>query len=147
MTELRRRRDETRSEECWRIYYGDVHVGTIAARTGGPRDEAKWDWKCGFYPGIEPGEHRSGSAETFPEARAEFEAAWQALLPARTDADFQAWRDAQALTAWKYAMWEAGAKLPTQTTSGVSRCFCGATIDIAGTDRHVLDAHSEMRTA
>jgi hypothetical protein len=66
-------------------------------------------------------------------------------LASRTEADFQAWRDAQAFTAWKYAMWDAGAKLPTQTTSGTSRCFCGATINIASTDQHVLDAHRDMR--
>ncbi|WP_027578505.1 hypothetical protein [Bradyrhizobium sp. Ai1a-2] len=141
MTELRRRRDDTRPEECWLIYYGDVLVGTIAARTGGPRDEAKWDWKCGFYPGTEPGDHRSGSADTFQVARTAFEAAWEILRDSRTEADFQAWRNEQAITTWKYAMWEAGAKLPTQTTSGVSGCFCGVTIDIAGTDRHVLAAH------
>jgi hypothetical protein len=29
-------------EECWHIYYGEVHVGTIAIRTGIPLDEDPW---------------------------------------------------------------------------------------------------------
>jgi hypothetical protein len=140
MTELTRRRDRHRSG-CWRVHYGGVEVGTIAERTGGPNDENKWDWICGFYPGTEPGEHKNGSAASFEIARVEFEVAWEALLARRTEADFLAWRDAQAFTAWKYAMWDAGAKLPTQMTSGTSRCFCGAAIDIAGVDRHVREAH------
>ena len=36
-----------------------------------------------------------------------------------------------------YAMFDAGLPLPTQLTSGRSKCFCGAEIDIAGVDRHV----------
>jgi hypothetical protein len=141
MTELTRRRDQTRAQECWLIYYGDVHVGTISAHTGGPRDEAKWDWSCGFYPGNEPGEHRSGSAATFDRAHADFENAWQILLSRRSKADFQAWRDAQAFTAWKYAMWDAAAKLPTQMTAGKARCLCGAEIDVASVVSHLRGVH------
>jgi hypothetical protein len=29
-----------RQEECWLIHYGDVHVGTIAERTGNPHERA-----------------------------------------------------------------------------------------------------------
>jgi hypothetical protein len=37
MPELTRRRDQDTREECWLIYYyGDVHVGTIAIRSGIP---------------------------------------------------------------------------------------------------------------
>jgi predicted RNA-binding Zn-ribbon protein involved in translation (DUF1610 family) len=32
-----------------------------------------WEWHCGFYPGSQPGEHTSGTALTFEEARAGFE--------------------------------------------------------------------------
>lgn len=39
------------------------------------------------------GECTSGTAETFDDARAEFEAAWLVFLSSRTEADFQAWRD------------------------------------------------------
>ncbi|WP_028164159.1 hypothetical protein [Bradyrhizobium elkanii] len=147
MLELTRRRDPTRPEECWRVHYGDVCVGTIARRNGAPGSEPPWEWSCGFYPGTKPGEHQTGTAETFEAARADFEAAWEALLANRTEADFQAWQQSQVFTAWKHAMWEAGMKLPTQTTSGVSRCFCGATIDIAGTEAHVYSEHMIRGTA
>jgi hypothetical protein len=33
---LTRRRDHDRREECWLIYYGDVHVGAIAQSVGNP---------------------------------------------------------------------------------------------------------------
>jgi hypothetical protein len=56
-----------------------------------------------FYPGTEPGRYRSGNAETFEQARDAFERAWEAFLPTRTEADFQAWRDQQAWTREKYA--------------------------------------------
>jgi hypothetical protein len=35
--------------------------------------------------------HSNGAAPTFDQARADFEAAWQAFLSKRTEADFQAW--------------------------------------------------------
>jgi hypothetical protein len=54
MKELTRRRDPNLPNECWRIYYSDVHVGTISARTDGASHEHRWDWNCGFYPGTEP---------------------------------------------------------------------------------------------
>src|SRR5437868_612055 len=37
-------------EERWLIYYGEVHVGTIAIRSGIPHDKDPWGWRCGFYP-------------------------------------------------------------------------------------------------
>jgi len=40
-------------------------------------------------------------------------------------------------------MREAGCKLPTQMPDGRSRCFCGAEIDIAGTEQHVLALATE----
>ena len=95
MPELTRRRSTDAPEKCWHIYYGDVHAGTIAIRSGSPYDEDPWEWTCGFYPGSHPGEHQSGTATTFDEARADFEAAWQIFLSKRTEADFQSWRDAR----------------------------------------------------
>jgi hypothetical protein len=77
MPELTSRRSTDAPEECWHIYYGDVHAGTIAIRSGSPYDEDPWEWTCGFYPGSHPGEHQNGTAATFDEARADFEAAWQ----------------------------------------------------------------------
>jgi hypothetical protein len=77
MPVLTRRRDHDRREECWLIYFSDVQVGTIAIRSGIPHSQAPWGWRCGFYPGSEPGEFTSGTATTFDQARADFEKAWQ----------------------------------------------------------------------
>ena len=54
MPELTRRRYPER-QDCWHVYYGDVHVGTIAIRVGCPHDEDPREWACGFYPGSRPG--------------------------------------------------------------------------------------------
>ena len=113
MPELARHRSSDAREECWHVYYGDVHAGTIAIRSGSPYDEDPWEWTCGFYPGSHPGEHQNGTAATF-----DFEGAWRVFLSKRTDADFQAWRDQRDWTARKYVMWEAG-----------ERCPCGETFD------------------
>jgi hypothetical protein len=115
MPELTRRRSPDRQEPCWLIYYGDVHCGTIAERTGNPFDTEQWEWRCGFYPGSDPGECSSGVAKTFGDARADFEAARKVFFSNRTEADFQAWRDQRDWTARKYAMWERGEKLPSLT--------------------------------
>jgi hypothetical protein len=69
MPELTRRRSLESPDECWHVYYGDVHVGTIALRTGMPPGEDPWDWNCGFYPGSHPGECTDGTAATFKRAR------------------------------------------------------------------------------
>jgi hypothetical protein len=68
MPELTRRRSPDAREKCWHVYYGDVHAGTIAIRTGMPHDEDPWEWHCGFYPGSHPGEHQSGTAASLGEA-------------------------------------------------------------------------------
>jgi hypothetical protein len=47
----------------------------------------------------------------------------------------------RAWTAWKYAMHDAGFKLPTQSADSRSRCFCGAAIDTVGMAQHVNTAH------
>jgi hypothetical protein len=59
-----------------------------------------------------------------------------------TEADFEAWRRSQAWTAWKYAMWDAGCRLPTQVACGRTRGFCGAEIDIASMSPHVNERHN-----
>jgi hypothetical protein len=135
MTALTRCRDLKAREECWHIYYSDIRAGTITRGSGVGSVAPVWQWHCGFYPGSRPGEITSGSAATFDQARAEFEAAWSVFLAKRTEADFEAWRFQRDSTAWKYAMWDAGLKLPTQTQAGRSRCFCGAEITIASQRR------------
>jgi len=109
---LTRRRNLEASDECRQIYFGDVRVGTIVIRTGNPHDTDPWEWWCGFYPGSHPREHQSGTAATFDQARADFEAAWRVFLSNRTEADFQAWRDERDSTARKYALWDAGNGVP-----------------------------------
>jgi len=43
----------------WYVYCADVRVGWIGQRAGVPKTGHQWDWSCGFYPGIEPGQHRT----------------------------------------------------------------------------------------
>jgi hypothetical protein len=83
MPMLTRHPDRDR-QDCWRVFYGDVCVGTVGRRTGVGVDQ--WEWGCGFYPGTDPGEGRSGTGATFEAARAAFEAAWGVFLPTRTEA-------------------------------------------------------------
>jgi hypothetical protein len=91
MPQLTSRRSADR-QDCWHIYFGDVHAGTIAMRAGNPHDTEPWEWICGFYPGSRPGEIQSGTSATFEDARAEFAAAWKIFFANRSEADFQAWR-------------------------------------------------------
>ena len=73
---LTRRRPADR-QDCWHIYYGDVHAGTITMRAGNPHDTDPWEWSCGFYPGSRPDEIQSGTSATFEDARADFASAWK----------------------------------------------------------------------
>ena len=134
MPELTRRRSADHREECWQIYFGDVHAGTITERVGNPHDTDPWEWSCGFYPGSHPGEHQSDTTATFEEARADFEHAWQVFLSNRTEADFQAWRDQRDWTERRYA--DAGKRLepsshgPGTPCSRFMKCPCGAVFDL-----------------
>jgi hypothetical protein len=140
MTGLTRRRSPQDSN-CWHIYFGDVRVGTVVRAIGTPNHAELWQWYCGFYPGSQPCENTSGTAETFDQARKAFEAAWRVFLASRTEEDFAAWRYDRDLTAWMYAMRDAGLKLPTQTQDGFARCFCGADVNNADIRSHILASH------
>jgi hypothetical protein len=72
MPTLMRRRSHDSHRETWLVFYGDVLVGSIAERAGVPADLEQWGWTCGFYPGVEPGQHQDGTAATFEDARAVF---------------------------------------------------------------------------
>ena len=48
--------------DCWHIYYGDVHVGTIARSVGAPHQGEQWNWLW---------KHESGTYVRFPLAGAE----------------------------------------------------------------------------
>jgi hypothetical protein len=141
MPALTRRRSTDAREECWHVYYGDVHAGTIAIRSGNPYDEDPWEWHCGFYPGSKPGEHQNGTAATLDEARGDFESAWKVFLSKRTAADFQAWRDQRDWTARKYALWDTGKRLeppsygPSKPCSRFMKCPCGEIFDMQGPEQ------------
>ena len=111
MSDLTRRPDPHRAD-CWLIYFGDVHVGTIARAVGTPNATEEWRWQCGFYPGCNAGERRAGAAATFDQARADFKAAWRVFLSKRTEADFQTWRDQRDWTAEKYRRFDHGERMP-----------------------------------
>jgi hypothetical protein len=152
MPALTRRRDRDAHQEAWLIYHRDVHVGTIARTVGNPNAALQWQWRCGFYPGSESRECTSSTAATFDEARADFEAAWRVFLSKRTEADFQEWREQRDWMARKYAMWEAGERLPSQRPTSIMRCTCGESFDSHRLDEsliHVphLSAAHEIRRA
>jgi hypothetical protein len=65
MVALTRRRSPVHRQECWQIYYGDIHAGTIIERVGNPHDTEPWEWRCGFLSRI---------------ARADFEGACRVFL-------------------------------------------------------------------
>jgi hypothetical protein len=110
-TKLTRRPDPHRPD-CWLIYCGDIHAGTIAKAVGMPNAVNLWNWSAGFYPGSRPGECKSGTADTCELAKAAFEKAWLAFASTRTEADYQAWRDHRDWTARKYAARDHGEPVP-----------------------------------
>jgi hypothetical protein len=81
MPELTRRRDPDALQETWLIYFGDVHVGTIMRSVGNRNAAPQWQWRCGFYPGSNPGECKAGTSLTFGQARADFDAKAPRLPP------------------------------------------------------------------
>jgi hypothetical protein len=98
-------------------------------------------WSCGFQPGCDQGEQKHGIGKNFEEARLGFQAAWEKLLPKKTEAHFELWRQNRDQTAWKYRMWEEKCRMPSQTTDGRSQCFCGEWITQASIPKHVREAH------
>jgi hypothetical protein len=45
-----------------------LHVGTIMRSVGNPDAAPQWQWRCGLYPGSEPGECKNGTAASFEAA-------------------------------------------------------------------------------
>ena len=119
----------TRTVRLGDVYYGDVRVGLIGERAGVPVDRDQWQWSCGFYPGLHPGQHRYGIAATFEAARIGFEADWKALLPEIPEGAFEEWRHQRDFTEEKYAAWARGEKLPSEVFSSMMRCVCGVRFD------------------
>src|SRR3977135_75267 len=92
MPALTRRRSSNAQAESWQIFYGDVQGGTMGIRAGVPVDEDQWGWSAGLHPRSHRLEHHDGTAETFEQARADFEVAWRNYLPGCTEADFTEYR-------------------------------------------------------
>lgn len=128
----------------WFIFYGDVRVGHIGKRAGVPTSAPQWGWNCGFYPGCDPGQQTNGTGETFEEARSGFEQAWKKLAASRTEAHYELWRQNRDFHAWKDRMHDERLLLPTQRTSGIAHCFCGAEITNASVSKHIQTAHRGM---
>ncbi len=63
------------------------------------------------------------------------------MRPTRTEAHFEMWRRQRDFTAWKYRMRDEKLPLPTQSTSGQARCFCGVEITNTSIDSHIREAH------
>ena len=106
------RRRSPHCADCWHVYVGDVRAGTLSKAVGLPNAADAWQWTCGFYPGSHPGELRGGIEPTFDQAREAFAAAWRIFVAKRTEADFEEWREARDWTARKYALIDAGHKVP-----------------------------------
>jgi hypothetical protein len=128
MPALTRRRSDNPHQVTWHVYFDDVRVGTIGERAGVPVDVDQWQWSCGFYPGLHPGQHRYGTTATFDEARAGFEVAWCGLQPNIPDAAFEEWRHQRDFTERKYAEWDRG-ECPSRIASSMMTCPCGVRFD------------------
>jgi hypothetical protein len=51
------------------------------------------------------------------------------FLSSHTEADFQEWRDQRDRIARKYALWDAGERLPSRQPNSMMRCACGESFD------------------
>jgi hypothetical protein len=129
MPALTRRRSDNPHQETWLVYLGDVHVGTIGERAGVPVGVDQWAWSCGFYPGLHPRQHRNGTAASFDEARAGFEADWSSLLPEIPRGAFEEYRHDREFRAEIVAKRARGEKLDSEIPSSIMRCVCGISFD------------------
>jgi hypothetical protein len=110
-------------------------------RAGVPTHVDQWQWTVSVYPASLRGIGAGGTARSFAEARAAFERAWREIEPKIMEADRQVHRRDRAHTEWKYKMWSAGCRMPTQMATGRSKCYCGAEIDNASISRHIAAEH------
>ncbi len=75
------------------------------------------------------GQHRSGSAATFDQARADFEQAWRSLLPKIPASAFEEYRRDREHRTEIRAIHARGEKLPSEIPSSLMRCVCGVNFD------------------
>jgi hypothetical protein len=141
MPTLSRRRVKDQQPEHWLIFSDGMHIGAIGIRSGVPVHIDQWQWTISPYPASHRGIRDGGTAPSFAEAREAFERAWREIEPRITDADSAEHRRERAHTEWKYKMWSAGCKMPTQVADGRSRCYCGAEIDSQNIGLHIAAEH------
>jgi hypothetical protein len=141
MPTLTRRRVQDQQTENWLIFDDDIQIGSIGVRSGVPIHVDQWKWTISFYPVSHRGIRDGGIAPDFRAARAALEQAWREIEPQITEADRAEHRRERAHTAWKYTMWSAGCRLPTQMANGRSQCYCGAEIDNQSISRHIAAEH------
>ena len=96
----------------------------------------QWEWSCGFYPGLHPGQYRYGIAPTFADARVGFEADWHQLLAEIPEGAFEEYRHERETRAAIRAKRDRGEKLDSEIPSSMMRCTCGIKFD-----SHVLAAN------
>lgn len=142
-TELSRRADPDRPD-VWRIFCGDINAGWIG-RVTTVSAKSEWVYSAGFHPGSSPGEIKTGIATSFDEAKAKFLIAWLKFAHSRKPDDFEEWRDHRDFTAWKYRMHDVGLKMPTQSETGRTKCFCGTEITTSSLMDHIRTAHREAK--
>ncbi len=109
--------------ETWAIMRDDIRVGTIGLRTGQPNGMPAWAWFCGFDPGCAPGQHRSGVADSFEEARASFQRAWehlQTVMPADAYERHREWQEHDRIRMQRIAD-----KWTPPVFDGWMPCVCG----------------------
>jgi hypothetical protein len=130
MSQLTRRRDPDVAPRDLAHLLRDLLAGTIAQCVGNPGAAPMWQWRCGFYPGSMPGECTGGTAASFDQARADFEAAWWHVP-----------REAHAATLRHGESSAPGRAGDTRCRTGaadangglpVAMPFCAAAIDIGG---------------
>jgi hypothetical protein len=124
MPALTRRRDPDR-QNCWRVFYGDVCVGTIGRRAGVPIDVDQWEWGCGFYPGTEPGE---GSGGTGRRLKTLAPALKRPGAPSRRRGQKPTSRRGATSATGRHGSMRCKAAASTQLASGCAKCFCGIEI-------------------
>ncbi|MCP3400201.1 hypothetical protein [Bradyrhizobium sp. CCGB20] len=130
MTEptLTRRRSDNPHQKGWQIYFGDVRVGTIGTRAGVPTTVSQWAWSCGFYPGLEPGQHRNGAAENFEAAREAFETHGPSCCPPSPTAPSPSGATI-VIGGLSLRPSARGEKLDSEIPSTLMRCVCGSEFD------------------
>jgi hypothetical protein len=136
-TALTHRRDPEMREETWRIYYGDLHVGTIGKGSGNPPGD-QCSWHRGFYPGSDPGDANQRHRDQFRSGSGGVRGRVVGVHLEAHRSRFSGISAAPCID--RVEVCDVGCKLPTQTTDGRARCFCGAEIGIAD-DAHIYAAH------